>query len=175
MYGKLSAQLNDAIIADVDLFVLFIEDKNALDLAGANIKVKTSLRLAATEYITMKSDAKIKMKGQNNTIAAISQANFYHGKVPVGIGVTSSYTGSLKNALDIKGVIEDKKIQSFATNQRDYVGVSTIYGTWYNPADRSAKATTVIPVDEKKYTDGVYMAGKKFIDFHTGEFLKNIK
>lgn len=175
MYGKLSTQLNDAIIADVDLFILFIEDKNALDLAGANIKVKTSLRLAATEAITMKSEVKIKLKGQNNTVAAISQANFYHGKVPVGVGVTSSYAGGLKSSLDIGGVIEDKKIQSFAANQKDYVGVSTIYGTWYNPADRSTKSTTVIPVDEKKYTDGVYMAGKKFIDFHTSEFLKNIK
>ena len=175
IYGKLSSQLNDAIIADVDLFVLFIEDKNAMDLAGANIKVKTSLRLAATEAIIMKSNARIKLKGQNNVVSATSQASFYHGKVPVGIGVNSSYTGGLKSPLDVKGVIEDKKIQSFASNRRDYIGTPTIYGTWYNPGNTSSSSTTVIPVDEQKYTSGAYLAGRKFLEYHTEAFLKNVK
>ncbi|WP_460686643.1 hypothetical protein [Niabella aquatica] len=175
IYGKLSNQLNDAIIADVDLFILFVKDKDALDLAGANIKVKTSLRLADTEAIIMKSDAKLKLKGQNKAVAATSQAGFYHGKVPTGLGVNSSYIGGLKSPLDIEGVIEDKKLQSFAGSRRDFVGVATTYGTWYNPDNVVSKNTTVIPVDEKKYTEGAYMAGKKFIEYHTAEFLKEIK
>lgn len=172
MYGKLSKELNDAVIADVDLFILFVGDLQAFKLAGANIRIKTDLRLAATESITMTSNAKFKMKGQNNTVSAISQAAFYHGKVPVGIGVTSSYVGGLKKGCGIDGVIEDTKIKSFAANDRDVWGVPTIYGTWYNPKNTTATSTAVIPVDEKKYTEGAYKAGKQFIEYHTAEFLK---
>ncbi len=175
MYGRLSSQLDDAIIADVDLFILFVKDKEAFGGAGANIKIKTSLRLADTEAITMTSNAKFKLKGQNKTVAAISQAAFYNGKVPTGMGANSSYIGQIKSPLDIDGVIEDQKLQSFAANRADYIGTSTAYGKWYNPENVVSKSTNIIPVDEKKYTEGVYMAGKKFIEYHTSAFLNETK
>lgn len=173
VHTKLSKDLDDAIISDVDLFVLFLQDRESLDLAGANIKVKTNMRLAGPEAIEMASTAKFKLKGQNTYTGVNSQVAFYSGKI--GAGAVSSYVGSLKKSMEIDGVIEDKKIQAFARTDRDHVGVSTLYATWYNPGNITSKNTTIIPVDQTKYTEGAYIAGKKFIDFHAGEFLSKIK
>jgi hypothetical protein len=173
VHAKLSKDLDDAIVADIDLFVLFVQDKDAWDIAGANIKVKTNMRLAANESITMTKNAKIKLKGQNDVIPVNSQVGFYSGKM--GAGIVSSYIGTMGRSLGIEGVIEDKKLQAFAKNSADFAGIKTIYGTWYNPANTSSTSTTVIPVDEGKYVEGAYAAGKKFIDFHTQEFLKKLK
>ena len=173
VHAKLSKDLNDAMVADIDLFILFVQDKDAWDIAGANIKVKTNMRLAANEAIIMTKNAKIKMKGQNDVVGVNSQAGFYSGKM--GAGIVSSYVGTMGKSMGIDGVIDDKKLQAFAKNSADFVGVKTIYGTWYNPANNTSKSTTVIPVDEKKYTDGAYAAGKKFIEYHTGEFLNKLK
>jgi hypothetical protein len=173
VHAKLSKDLDDAIVADVDLFILFVEDKDAWDIAGANIKVKTNLRLAAQEAIQMTNNAKIKFKGSNTVTAVNSQVGFYSGKM--GAGIVSSYVGTMGRSMGVEGVIEDKKLQSFAKNHADMTGVSTIYGKYYNPSNTASKSTTIIPVDEKKYTEGAYLAGKKFIEFHTEAFLKEIK
>lgn len=173
VHAKLSKDLDDAIVADVDLFILFIEDKGSWDVAGANIKVRTNMRLAGQEVIEMTKDAKIKLKGQNTYTGVNSQVAFYSGKM--GAGIVSSYVGILGKSMEIKEVIEDKKIQAFAKSHIDHVGVETAYGKYYNPYNSTSASTNIIPVDEKKYAEGAYMAGKKFIDFHTSEFLKNLK
>lgn len=173
VHAKLSKDLDDAIIADVDLFVLFIQDKDAWGGAGANIKVKTNMRLAGAEAITMTKDAKFKLKGSNTVTAVNSQVAFYSGKM--GAGIVSSYVGSLGKSLEVNDVIEDRKLQAFAKNSTDYVGVSTVYGKYYNPDNTSSNSTTVIPVDDKKYAEGAYLAGRKFIEFHTEAFLKELK
>lgn len=173
VHAKLSKDLDDAIVADVDLFVLFVQDKDAWDGAGANIKVRTNMRLAAEEAIQMTKNAKIKLKGQNDIIRVNSQVGFYSGKM--GAGIVSSYIGTMGKSMEIDGVIEDKKLQAFAKNSTDFAGAKTIYGTWYNPANTSSASTTVIPVDENIYIDGAYAAGKKFIGFHTEDFLKKLQ
>lgn len=172
VHAKLSKDLDDAIIADVDLFVLFVQDKDAWSIGGANIKVKTNLRLAAQEAIQMKSNAKIKMKGQNTVTAINSQVAFYSGKM--GAGIVSSYVGTMGRSMGVGGVIEDKKLQAFARNHADMVGVSTVYGKFYNPSNTTSKSTNIIPVDEKLYIEGAYLAGKKFLEYHTGAFLKSL-
>lgn len=44
IFPKLSSQLEDTIIANVDLYVFFIKDLNTFKGNAASIKVKTSLR-----------------------------------------------------------------------------------------------------------------------------------
>lgn len=172
MYAKLSKELDDAIIADVNMYVMFVEDKNAFKGNGANIKITTSLRLAGPEAIVMTDDRKgLKLKGQNTVTSISSALNFYHGKI--GAGATTVYTGTLKKGLGIGGVIEDTKIQSFANRRQDFTGVKTIYGTFYNPDDVSSKAARVVAVDAAKYNEGVYMAAHKFMDHHTQKFLNS--
>ena len=172
LYPKLSKDLGDAIIADVNLFVMFVEDQNAFQGAGANIKVKTSLRLAGPEALISTKEAKIKMKGQNEIIPINSTLGFYHGKV--GLGATTSYVGSLGKGLTIDNVIQDTKVQSFAKNSADVTGTSIGMYTMFNPDNNESKSTKVIEVDGKKYAEGVYQAAKKLIDHHTQAFLSDL-
>ncbi|RCH55437.1 hypothetical protein DJ568_05960 [Mucilaginibacter hurinus] len=174
LYPKLSKQLDNAIIADVNIYVMFVEDKNTFQGDGAKVKITTNLRIADQEAIMM-SDHKsaIRFKGQNSVTAISSAVTFAHGKM--GMGATSMYTGILGKPLTIGGVIEDTKVTSFARGKTDMVGVKTVYGKYFNTEDRSNEATKVVEVDGKKYADGVYAAAKKFIDFHTAEFLNGRK
>ncbi|HEY3402339.1 MAG TPA: hypothetical protein VGK59_03065 [Ohtaekwangia sp.] len=171
-YAKMSKDLDDAIIGNVDITVLFVQDQNAFQGNGANIKVKTNLRIIASEGITMASDAKIKMKGQNTVTVVASTVAFYHGKM--GAGATSVYTGTLAKPIAIDGVIEDTKVQSFA-NAGVSQGTSTIYGTFYSVQNASNKNAKVITVDAGKYSEGVYAGASKFLAFHTDAFLKELK
>ena len=171
-YAKMSKDLDDAIIGSVDITVLFVQDQNAFQGNGANIKVKTNLRIIASEGLTMASDAKIKMKGQNTVTMVTSTVAFYHGKV--GAGATTVYTGTLAKPLTISGVIEDTKVQSFA-NAGVSQGTSTIYGTFYSVQNASNKNAKIITVDPAKYSEGVYNGASKFLAHHTDAFLKGLK
>lgn len=172
LYPKLSKELGDAIIAEVNLFVMFVEDQNAFQGAGANIKVKTNLRLAGNEAIIMTKDAKIKMKGQNDIIPISSTVAFYHGKM--GLGSTTSYVGTLGKSFSVENVIQDTKLQSFAKNAADVTGSSMGMYTVFNPDNKESKSTKVIEIDGEKYSEGVYLAAKKFVNHHTQEFLNGL-
>ena len=171
-YAKMSKDLNDAIIGSVDITVLFVQDQNAFQGNGANIKVKTNLRIIASEGIISTKDAKIKMKGQNEVTVVTSTVAFYHGKM--GAGATTAYTGTLAKPIVISGVIEDKKVQSFANNSYAQ-GTSSIYGTFYSIRNNSNKNAKIISVDPAKYSEGVYSGASKFLAFHTDGFLNALK
>ncbi len=49
------------------------------------------------------------------------------------------------------------------------------FGKYYEAENKSSSKTTVIPVDAKKYNEGVIAAGKTFLNFHLTEFEKNFK
>lgn len=172
LYPKLSSELDDAVIADVNLYVLFASPGGGfIKGPGASVKITTNLRLADTEAIVMTDDRKavIKMKGQNETIGVNSAVNFYHGKM--GMGATSSYLGSLSKPLSIDGIVENTKVKSAALGGVDFVGTETLYGTFYSPENKDSKTSQVIPVDAAKYDKGVYSATKTFLEHHTKEFL----
>lgn len=173
LYPKLSKDLGDAVVASVDIFVMFIEDKNAFKGAGANIKVKTNLRIADVESIIMTSDASFKLKGQNQYVPISSAVSFYHGKM--GLASTTSYVGTLGKPLEINDVIEDTKLQSFAKNSQDVLGTSMGMYRVFNPDNTESKSTKIISVDSKKYVDGVYMGAKQFMDYHTKAFLNDLR
>lgn len=172
VYAKLSRDLKDAIIANVDLFVMFVEDKNAWGGAGANIKIKTNMRLAASEAIISTSDAKIKFKGQNSVEGITSTVAFYRGKM--GLGPETMYVGVLKDALPIGDVVEATKVQSFANNRTDFTGTSAGLYTIYNPENVTSSQAKVIQVDGKKYANGAYEACKKMVSYHTNALLEKL-
>jgi hypothetical protein len=171
-YAKMSKDLDDAIIGSVDITVLFVQDQQAFTGSGANIKVKTNLRIIGVEGLTMASDAKIKMKGQNTVTTVTSTVAFYHGKV--GAGATTVYSGTLSKPLYIQGVIEDTKLQSFARGGMD-AGTPTIYGTFYSVRNGNNANAKIISVDPAKYKEGVLAGASKFLSFHTDEFLSALK
>lgn len=172
-HAGLSKQLGDAIIANVDIYVLFVEDQNAFQGGGANVKIKTNLRIADQEAITMAKTSGLRLKGQNTVTAVNSNVTFTHGKM--GLGATTSFAGMLGKPLEINGVIDDVKVTSFARGSADALGTKTIYGTFFSPEDRTSETNKVVPLDVKKYTDGVYEAAKKFINYQTLAFLEKRK
>lgn len=172
LYPKLSKDLGDAMIGDVNMTVLFVRDQNAFQGSGVKLKVKTELRLVDNEAIQMASTAKIKFKGANTVTGVSSTVAFYHGKM--GMGATSSYVGTMGKPLEINGVIEDTKVTAAAAGTIDMVGTKTMYATYFSPKDGFSESTKIIPVDAAKYEKGVYEATKKFLDFHTDEFLKSL-
>jgi hypothetical protein len=172
-HANLSSQLDDAIIADVELYVLFVEDKEAFQGGGANVKIKTNLRLADQEAITMTKDSGFRFKGQNTVTAVNSAVKFTHGKM--GMGATTSFIGMLDKPLQINGVVDDVKVTSFARGGADILGTKTIYGTYFMPEDRTSETNKVVPLDGKKYADGVYQAATKFITYQTSAFLDKRK
>ena len=171
MFPKLSSDLGDAIIGNVDITVLFIQDQASFQGNGTKIKVKTNLRIVDTEGIVSTKDAKIKLKGQNEVTTVTSTVGFYHGKV--GAGSTTVYSGILGKPLQNTEVIEEQKISSYASGGMSQ-GTPTIYGTFYSVRNGNTKNAKVIPVDANKYGEGVYQAASKFLSYHTDEFLKAI-
>lgn len=172
LYPKLSRDLGDAIIGDVNMTVLFVRDQNAFQGSGVKLKIKTELRLVDQESIMMASDAKIKFKGANTVTPVSSSVAFYHGKM--GMGATTTYNGTMGKPLLINGVIEDTKVTAAARGSVDMVGTQTMYYTYFNVKDGHSENTKVIPVDKAKYEKGVYEAAHKFLDYHTTEFLKSL-
>src|SRR5687767_2363514 len=144
MYPKISKELGDAIVGTVDLTVLFMYEQDGFKGNGAKVKVKTSLRLVSREAVTMTSDAKIKMKGQNTITQVVSDVSFYHGKA--GAGATSAYSGSMSRPLAILGVLDDEKITSYARGGVS-AGTPTIYGTFYSVRNDKAKNAKIVSVD----------------------------
>ena len=174
LYPKLSKELGDAIVADIDIYVMFVENKSAFQGSGANVKITTSLRIADAEAIVMAdNESFIRMKGQNSVSAINSVVNFAMGRM--GASALASYSGLLSKPLEINGVIEDTKVTSFARGGTDYVGTNNMYVSYFTPENKTAETNKVIKVDSKKYVDGVYDAAKKFLDFHTDAFLGNLK
>lgn len=171
MYPKLSKELGDAIVGSVDLTVLFISEQDGFKGNGAKIKVKTFLRLVGTEGLTMTSDAKFKMKGQNDIVTVVSDVSFYHGKA--GAGATSAYNGGLSKPLPILNVLDDEKIASFARGGTS-AGTATIYGTFYSVRNDKTSNAKIVNVDTAKYKEGVYLAASTFLSHHTDAFLKEL-
>lgn len=172
LFPKLSNEMDDAVIGTVDITVLFVKDKEAFQGSGAKLKVKTNLRIVSVEAVTMTSDAKFKMKGQNSMTSVTSNVSFYHGKV--GAGATTSYVGSLAKDLEINDVVEESKVIS-AANAQVSQGSSTMYGTFYSLQNKKNTNAKVIQVEAGKYSDGVYIAANKFLAHHTDEFLKSLR
>jgi hypothetical protein len=174
LYPKLSKELGDAIIADVNIYVMFVEDKTAFQGGGASLKVKTNLRIADQEAIVMTDNkSAIKFQGQNTITPISSSVKFSHGKM--GLGATTSYNGYLGQALGIGGVLEDTKVTSFARGSIDMIGTTTMYAKYYTPENRSSETSKIVEVDSKRYVDGVYSGAKKFLDYHADGFLNDLK
>lgn len=173
---NLSKDLDDAVVVAVDLYVFFMKDAYAFQGSAANIKIKTQLSLVSNETISAKSDDKsLVFRKQVEYVTGANTINFVCGKYNIGGSAESVYTGTLKKDFTIENVIDEKVIQSYAKGEVDFVGTDTYYGKLYSAEGKSSSKTTIIPVDTKKYNDGVIKAGKAFLDFHLTEFESNFK
>lgn len=175
LQAKLSKELGDAIIADVNLFVMFSENGNDwMKGKAAKVKIKTNLRLINNYAVSIPVQKKkkkgiagklfgsISIKGATNHYPASSNVAFSQGKV--GLGTKSSFAGNLKDDVEINGVLEKQKIVAY---QKQGSFVPTSFSTFSNyldaKADRFSKTAKWIEVDGDKFAEGFYNVCNTFL------------
>lgn len=180
-YGsKLSKDLDDALVADVELFVFFIEDKNswAQRNKSANIKVETQLRIVAFDNVKAINEKEVSKlqaltigKKKQVDIPAQSQIEFTCGRNGIGGSPIVSYIGNLKNDITIDGAFETQTIKSEAKNDEDYIGTQTAFGKVYRANNITVSNSYILPVNVEKYKKGVLKGGSTFLSNHIQNML----
>ena len=155
--AALSKQLDDAIIAEVNLNVMFTEDKESLFKGrAAKVKILTNLRLVDAYAITSeKKTGFIRLKGATTVDRVNSNITFYQGKT--GLGSKGQYTVGLKKPLEINNVMGKEKIVAY---QKAGSSSQTSF-SMYSEMDLASRFSTTakwIDVDSKAYADGLYNA-----------------
>lgn len=145
---KLSAQLGGALVAKLNINVLFIEDaesgfsKAASDAVGgvAKIVVRPNLRVAITK----------------------TYQEFYFAEKEIKPLAFTKI--ELKEDLLIPEIFEDKKYKAAESSQTDNWGYQ--YGTMrlFNVTDTYLEKTIPLPCEANKYRDGVSAALKSYVD-----------
>jgi len=183
---KLSKALGDAVIADVNLFVMFSEEgSDWMKGKAAKVKIKTNLRLADNYAIVIPKKLKkkkstigklfgsVQFKGAVDVYPASSSVIFTQGKV--GLGSESSFTATLKKPVEIEGVLKKQKIVAY---QKQGSFVPTSFSTFGDYLDaKESKFSTVtkwITVDADKYANGFYNACNTFLDKQLEELFKKL-
>lgn len=174
LQSKLSKALDDAIIADINLYVMFSEEgSDWMKGRAAKVKIKTNLRLIDNYAISIPVKKKKKkglgkflgsvaIKGATNVYPASSNVTFSQGKT--GLGSKASFIGTLKEDIEIDGIVKKQKIVAY---QKQGSFVPTSFSTFTNyldaKADRFSTTTKWIKVDSNKYADGFYNACNAFL------------
>jgi hypothetical protein len=176
-YTKLSSELDDATIVNADMYILFLDVKKPYQGNGANITANTNLRLAAYEHITSRvtnnstaSRLGLTGKSKEKKYLCVSAIDFVSGRNKIGGSPIGTYSGILKDDLQINDVIGKEKIEAYAKTNQDYIGTETAFGKVYRADNISVENTALIRTDAQKYEKGVEQAVIKFLSHHVNEF-----
>jgi hypothetical protein len=185
--SKLSKDLDDAIIADVNMHVMFSENgSDFFSAGGAKVKILTNLRLIDEYVVTIPKKLKkkkstlgkifgsVQIKGAVESYPVNSMISFSYGKT--GLGSTAQFMGTLKDDLEIEGVMKKEKIVAY---QKQGSFTPTSFSTFSNyldaKADRFSKTAKWIKVDPDKYAEGYYNACNTFLEKQLDAFFNEIK
>lgn len=185
LQAKLSKALENAIIADVNLYVMFSEEgSDWMKGRAAKVKIKTNLRLIDNYSIAIPVQKKkkkglgkilgsVSIKGATDYYPASSNVTFSQGKV--GLGTKASFIGSLKDDVEIDGVLKKQKVVAY---QKQGSFVPTSFSTFSNyleaKKDRFSTTTKWIKVDANKYAEGFYNACNTFLTKQLDELFDKI-
>lgn len=168
---KLSNELDDAVIVDVNLYFMYSEAGNDFfkSAGGAKVKMFTNYRLIGDYFVAApKTKGFIRMKGAQTVDRINTSISFTKGKI--GMGAETQYNGNLKNDLEINGVIKKEKVVAFSKQ-------SSATATSFTPivivGPSYSELTKWIDVDSEKYSEGLFNAGSKFLSYHTKAFLNS--
>ena len=172
--ARLSNNLDDAIIANVNLYYMFAEEgNNAFSAGGAKVKILTNLRMVGDFTLTAPDDEKklFKMKGAQTFTTVKSAITFHQGKK--GMGSPVIFEVSPKKDIEVEGVLKKEKVVAFqkqgSSTPTSFSGIS-----YMDTADRFSENATWIEVDSKKYADGLYMVSKRMIDTVMSSLVANL-
>lgn len=169
---KLSAELDNAVVVEVDLYFLFTAAgaKDWLKGNAAKVKIDVNYRLVNQTVITnIKKHKSMFSVGKKTYDAVDTRITFAQGKDFVG-NAEASYVGLLKNDLEINGVIKKEKVVAYQKQDEDRITSTKNFAL---VSDKTSKNAKWIKVDSNLYTEGFYNAGKQFIFHHLAEFLSN--
>lgn len=181
----ISKQLENALVVDVNLYVMYSEEAGGGFNLGslskvAKVKIKTNLRLA-DEYavVAPKKPTKlgvfgsIGVKGATTVDYINSSMTVTYGKMKIGAGAMGQYNGMLKKSIEINGVMKKDKISAY---QKQATFTPTSFNSYggLNLKDRFSKNTTWVKVDSGKYADGLYNACSGFLKNHTQKLLDKL-
>jgi len=185
--AKLSKELDDAIIADVNMHVMFSENgSDFFSAGGAKVKILTNLRLIDEYTVTIPKKLKkkkstlgklfgsVQLKGAVESYPVNSVVSFSFGKT--GLGTTAQFNGTLKEDIEIEGVMKKEKIVAY---QKQGSFTPTSFSTFSDyldaKADRFSTTTKWIEVDPDKYAEGFYIACNTFLEKQLDEFFDELK
>jgi hypothetical protein len=162
--AKISFQGDNVTVLKINLVVPMAEDGEsyasaAFDLGGAKVVGETALKL---------SKRAIYGKGISN--AAGTSCSFINSEA-MGLPTTMCQY-SLKDDLDIEGVMEKKKVKAVAVANVSW-GTSMGLYTYFEVENSFMEKVEAIPVDPEKYNKGVRMACEAFVNYGIDDFLKN--
>lgn len=171
---NLSKELDDALIADISLIYAFSEIGDDWNVSNqAKVKLNINYRLASN-YTFSDEDTKTSLSSlvdkSKQSVALSSQVIFTRGKLPVGGSAEAQYVGAMKSDLEISGVLEKDKVVAFSTQTQATASLQ-------NPivvirGDNYSEKTKWLEPNGKKYAEGMYLAGSKFINYHVSEVFK---
>lgn len=171
--NNLSDELNDAVVATVNLYIVFTEYGNTWSPGAAKLKIKPNLRLVDQYAIVNKKEKKgfVQFKGAQTADNVSSKISFISGKQ--GMNPKASFIGILKKPLEINGVVNEDKIVSYARGGMDNVGTTNAFYTIYSADSKNVKELKTLEVDGNAFADGAYLAGQKMIQEQTSSFLSS--
>jgi hypothetical protein len=170
---NLSKELDDALIADVSLVYVFSALGTDWNIGNqAKVKLFVNYRLANSYTVTdEKTSAGITsmFDKSKQAVGLASYVNFTRGKMKIGGSPESQYLGGMKSDLEIDVVLQKEKIVAYSTQTQ-------ATATLLNPivsirGDNYSQTTKWLEPDGGKYAEGMYLAGKKLLDYHTNEAL----
>tara|TARA_R110002049_G_scaffold91333_4_gene227771 strand:+ start:768 stop:1820 length:1053 start_codon:yes stop_codon:yes gene_type:complete len=170
---NLSSELDDALVADVALVYVFSSMGTDWNIGNqAKVKLFVNYRLADTYTVTdEKTSAGLTsmFDKSKQAVGLSSYVNFTRGKLKIGGSPESQYLGGMKSDLEIDGVMQKEKIAAYSTQTQ-------ATATLMNPivsirGDNYSETTKWLEPDGGKYAEGMYLAGKKLLGYHTNQVL----
>ncbi|WP_010135681.1 hypothetical protein [Ochrovirga pacifica] len=179
-YPKISKELGDVMVLDINMYVMFTEaPKPGFNLGSldkvAKVKINTNYRLVDRYTVVNSGEDKksllgIKSAGNNIATDVLTEFSVVYGRNKIGGSALATYDGNLKKPIEINGVLKKEKIKAYQSQQ-------TIAPTLNNPAyqkiggitlatieNRFSKNASWIQVDGAKHSDGLYNACHLFLE-----------
>lgn len=169
---SISRDLGDAIISKVCLNVEFAKSGQQFIKYGSSVKMETNLAVVQSLTASEIAEEKLLRTKENDVQTVASYVNFAVGKKMAS--VEAAYNGTIKKDVDIKGVIEDEKVNAFADGKAasSYQMVGTNYAVLFYEDDVD-KDLKEVEVDLPKYEKYVAEALDGVLMGHTKIFLGN--
>ena len=175
--ARISGDLNEAIVAFVDVYVPFAEDgesswSRSLGRMTDESKavVKTNLRLGMPTIAAKGNFAESVGLGQRPGVQGRG-VRLAAGKMKVGLGALAGFTATLKKDLPIEGVMRSEKFKTYARGEAASPFATGVYFL----SSEEVEETRGVDYDREAYLRSVVAAGRVYLETAVGEFLDGVK